>query len=238
MSLSADDWRSRGRGVAGLGSVARTAVAALGVQAGLGLAYLLATDAGVAAPTTMAIPLVWVTAAVVAVVHVGGGAATGGRRVVAVAAGAAYSLGLSWTAGLVSAGTGPGVAGVALLPPWWGPVVRYHGSVALTLFPYRVVGYAALGYLICGAVGDALAGDGGGVRRSAGGLVAVLSCVGCAVPLLTALGAVGGAGAGAVAAVAAGAGAVGGVTGTGPYLLGTAAYLSSVVLLAVGRGEP
>lgn len=207
--------------------VVRTAVFALGAQAGLALAYLALTDAGVAAVPWMAVPYVWITAAVVAVVHVDRPAVTGRRRAVAVAVGAGYGLALAWVAGLVAVGDAGGGITLALLPPWWGPVLRSHGVIALTLFPYRVVGYGALGYLAHAAAGDALAGGSGVLPGSAGGLLAVLSCVGCAVPLLSVVG-LGGVGAGAVAALAGGG-------GLERQVLGTAAYLLAVGLLSVGR---
>ncbi len=181
------------------------------------------TDAGIAALRWMAVPLVWITAAVVAVDHVDRPVATGRRRAVAAVVGLGYGLLLAWVAGLVAVGGTGGGVDLALLPPWWGPVLRSHGVVALTLVPFRVVGYGVLGYLAYAAVGDALAVGSGLLPGAAGGLVAVLSCVGCAVPLLSALG-VGG-GAGAVAALV-------GSGGLGTHLLGTAAYLLAVGLLS------
>lgn len=207
----------------------RTAVLALGAQAGLALVYVIATGAGVASLPTTVVALAWITAGVVAVVHVDPPAVSGGPRLAAAAVGVAYGVGLAWVAGLVSPGTGAATgASVALLPPWWGPVLRYDGLLALSLFPYRVVGYAALGYLVYAGTASALASR----RALVGSLaapVAVLSCVGCAAPLLAALGVVGGAGSGA--ALAGGA-----LPALGPrvHLLGTAAYLVAVGLLAGG----
>jgi len=208
----------------------RTAVFALGAQAGLALVYLALTDAGIAEPPVMAVPLVWITAGVVAVRHAPGVGVGGWRRAIAVGVGVAYGLGLAWVAGLVAVGAGgAGTLDVALLPPWWGPTLRYHGVAALTLFPYRVVGYAALSYLVAVVVGRVLSASSGGRVASLGGLAALFSCVGCAAPLLTAAGvAIGGAGSGALAASLSG-----GVTA---HLLGTGAYLLAVGLLAVGVG--
>lgn len=204
----------------------RTAVFALGVQSGLGLWYLASTGAGVAAPTTMAVPLVWVTAAVVAVVHVDGPALSGGRRALAAAVAVGYAVGLAWVAGLVSpAGSATGLS-VAVLPPWWGPVLRYGGWVTLTLPPFRVVGYGALGYLVYATVGHGLSGR-RGLLGVVGPSLSLLSCVGCAAPLLSALGVVGGTGAGGVTALVAG-------SGVGPHVAGTVAYLLAVGLLAAG----
>lgn len=205
--------------------VVRTAVVALGAQAGLALAYLALTGAGVTAVPWMAVPFVWTTVAVVAVAHVDGPAVAGRSRAVAVAVGGGYGLALAWVAGLFAVGDAGGDVTLALLPPWWGPVLRSHGVVALTLFPYRVVGYGALGYLAYAAAGDALAGDSGVLSGSAGGLLAVLSCVGCAVPLLSVV---------TLGGVTGAAAALAGGGGLGTHLIGTAAYCLAVGLLSVG----
>lgn len=197
---------------------------ALGAQSALALAYLGLTDAGLAAPATLVIPFVWVTVAAVAVRHTDRPRTA--RRTWAVAAGigALYALGLTWLAG----GIGPAVGAatgftLVLLPPGWGPVVTYSGaSVSLVLFPYRLVGYATLGYLVSLAVSDVVET---GLSAGFGGLLALGSCASCALPLVAAVGgALGGAGVGFAAAPA--------VTGS-TYLLGTAAYVLAVAVLAV-----
>ncbi|MXR40569.1 hypothetical protein GRX01_04305 [Halobaculum sp. WSA2] len=201
-----------------------TAVLALGVQSGLALAYLAVTDAGLASPRTLAIPFVWITVAAVGVRHAD--RPESGRAVLALAGvvGAGYALVLGWLTGAVGLSSGA-VTGfdVVLLPPWWGPMVRYDGPlVSLFLFPYRVVGYATLAYLVSVAVRDvAEYGPSAGV----GGLIAIGSCAGCALPVVAAVGsALGGAGFGlGTASAAAG----------GTYLLATVAYVLSVAVLTV-----
>lgn len=202
----------------------RTAVLALGVQSALALAYLGLTDAGLAAPTTLAIPFVWVTVAAVAVRHTDRPSTERSTWAVTVGIGALYALGLAWLAG----GIGPAVGAatgfnVVVLPPGWGPVVQYSGaSVSLVLFPYRVVGYAALGYLVSLAVRDVIDT---GLSAGFGGLLALGSCASCALPLVAAVGgALGGAGLGF---------AVAPTVTSGTYLLGTAAYVLAVAVLAV-----
>ncbi|QZX99198.1 DUF7546 family protein [Halobaculum rubrum] len=202
----------------------RTAVLALGAQSALALAYLAATDAGLAAPRTLAIPLVWITAAAVGVRHAG--RPESGRGVLALAGlvGAAYAIILGWVTGAVglSSGVATGLD-VVLLPPWWGPMVRYDGPlVSLFLFPYRVIGYGALAYLVSLAVRDvAEYGSSAGVA----GLIALGSCASCALPLVAAVGST-------LGGVGLGFGTTPAAAG-GTYLLATVAYVLSVAVLTV-----
>ena len=141
-----------------------------------------------------------------------------------LAIGAGYAVVLGWFTGAVglSAGAATGLD-VVLLPPWWGPMVRYDGPlVSLFLFPYRAVGYGALAYLVSLAARDvAEYGSSAGV----GGLIALGSCASCALPLVAAVGsALGGVGLGFGATPAAGG---------GTYLLATIAYVLSVGVLTV-----
>lgn len=202
----------------------RTAVLALGAQSALALAYLGLTDAGLAAPTSLAIPFVWVTVAAVALRHTDSPSTDRATWAVAAGIGGLYALGLAWLAGGIgpAVGTATGL-NMVLLPPGWGPVVKYSGaSVSLVLFPYRVVGYAALGYLVSLAVRDVIDT---GLSAGVGGLLALGSCASCALPLVAALGgALGGAGLGL---------AVTPTVTSGTYLLGTAAYVLAVAVLAV-----
>ncbi|GAB7013463.1 hypothetical protein JCM18549_17340 [Halolamina salina] len=202
---------------------ARTAVLALGVQSALALAYLLATDAGLAVPTILAVPFVWFTVAAVAVRHAERPTVSRRGWWIAAGVGAAYVLALAWLIGAVAPAMGPATGvDLVLLPPGWGPVVRYSGAgVALTVVPYRAAGVLALGYLVSLSVRNVVDE---GLSAGVGGLVALGSCAGCALPLVTSLvGALSGAGLGVGAAPA--------VSG-GTYLLGTAAYVLAAWLLA------
>lgn len=205
----------------------RTAVLALGAQAALAFVYLATTDAGLAAPTTMAIPLVWLTTAAVAVRHAEPPAGGVRTRVVAGVVGLAYGVGLAVVAGMIQRSAGMAGTNVVLLPPWWGPAVQFAGlGLAGTLFPYRLVGYAALAYLVYIAVADALA-RGAGAVRGAGGAVGALSCTGCALPLIASLGGAAGGIAGGVTAL---------LAGSPTYTIGTIAYVVAVGLLAYRAG--
>lgn len=198
----------------------RTAVLALGVQSALALSYLVLTDAGLTAPTMLAVPFVWVTVAIVAVRHVERPAASRTVQLVAGLAGAGYALGLAWLTGMASSamGTATGLD-IVLLAPGWGPVLRFSGTTfSLVLVPYRVVGFIALGYLVSLAVRDVL---NSGLSAGVGGVVALGSCASCALPVVAAVGGLlGGAGLGAVPAV-----------GGGTYLIGTAAFVLAVAVL-------
>ena len=191
---------------------------ALGAQSALALAYLLATDAGLAAPSMLAVPFVWLTVAAVAVRHAERPAVGRTSRWLGRAVGAGYALGLAWLIGVVGPAMGAAGLDLVFLPPGWGPVVRYIGAgVALTIVPYRAIGVLALGYLVSLAARNVLEE---GLSAGVGGIVALGSCAGCALPLLGSLaGALGGAGLGL---------SVGG----GTYLLGTAAYTLAAWLLA------
>ncbi|MFW5939683.1 MAG: DUF7546 family protein [Halolamina sp.] len=198
---------------------ARTAVVALGVQSVLALGYLGLTDAGVTAPTMLAVPFVWITAAVVAVRHVERPTASRLGRWLAAGVGVAYALGLAWLTGTVGPAMGEAGIAVVTLPPGWGPVVRISaGGIVAQLLPYRVVGVVALGYLVSLSVRNVVDE---GLTIGVGGIVALGSCAGCALPLLASVtGTLGGAGLGTVS------------VGGGTYLLGTAAYLLAVWVLA------
>lgn len=198
----------------------RTAVLALGIQSALALLYLALTSAGLTAPTMLAIPFVWVTAAVVAVRHVERPAASRDTRWVGTVFGTVYALGLVWLTGMVSPAMGAATGvNIVLLAPGWGPVIRYSGTVlSFVLVPYQIVGFVALGYLVSLAVRDIVHN---GLSAGVGGVLALGSCASCALPVVAALGGLlGGVGLGAVPAV-----------GGGTYLLGTAAFVLAVAVL-------
>lgn len=199
----------------------RTAVLALGAQSALALPYLVLTSARLTAPSMLAVPFVWVTVAVVAVRHTERPAVGGRSRLVAAAAGAVYALGLAWLTGMVSPAMGAATGvDLVLLAPGWGPVLRYSGAVlSFVLVPYRMLGFLALGYLVSLAVRDVM---NSGLSAGVGGLLALGSCASCALPFVAAVaGLVGGAGLAAVPAV-----------GGGTYLVGTAAFVLAVAVLA------
>jgi len=195
-------------------------VLALGAQSLLALLYLGLTDAGTVAATMLAAPFVWVTVTAVAVGHVERPEARRVVRWVGWVVGVAYALGLAWLMSAVSPSMGMATGlNVMLLPPGWGPAVQYSGTViSLTLFPYRAIGVVSLGYLVSLAVRNVVES---GASLGVGGIIALGSCAGCALPLVAAvIGVLGGVGLGF---------GVGGRT----YLVGTLAYVLAVAVLGV-----
>lgn len=187
----------------------------LAVELALLGAYLLRTDWAVLAPRYLLYPLVWVTVGVLAAVRTGPVGGPRRSRLLAAGLAAGYLLVLLWVDGSVSLhGTGTGFR-VAWLPPGWGPAVLYGGDrLSLALFPYRVIGYAALAYLLYATVATAS-------RAALGGLVGLVSCVSCTLPVVAALlsGLVGGSAAATAAANA------------WSYDLSTVVFLLAVALL-------
>ncbi|WP_255196920.1 DUF7546 family protein [Halorarius litoreus] len=114
-------------------------------------------------------------------------AAADHRRAVAALVAVAYGLVLAVVTGLVGlplgahAGEHAHLAGfqLSLSAPGWGPRLAYVvGDYHLYFVPYRVVGYAALSYLLYTRLSALSLASGAGV-------VGLLSCVGCAFPLVT-----------------------------------------------------
>ena len=65
-----------------------------------------------------------------------------------------------------------------MLPPGWGPALVVNvGVAAAVLMPAKVLGYAALAYLLYGAVVDAA---GAGIA----GVLGLFSCLSCSLPIL------------------------------------------------------
>jgi hypothetical protein len=137
------------------------------------------------------------------------------RRAAALAV--VYFGALAVAGGLVGPASPAGATGfrVAWLPPGWGPALLYGGStLSLVLMPARVVGYAALTYLVYATVVDAS-------RAAVSGIVGLLSCVSCSWPILASV-ATGLLGSGSALAAA---------TTTLSYDLSTAVFLLTVGLL-------
>lgn len=128
-------------------------------------------------------PFVWINVGLWALVRTDMPTANRRRRFAAGALAVAYFLVLAYAGGLVGPGLGAAATGsrIAPLPPGAGPAFVYGGeSLRLVLFPYKVVGYVALTYLVYATVLD--------VSRSAlGGVLGLLSCVSCTWPVFTAV---------------------------------------------------
>jgi hypothetical protein len=160
--------------------------------------------------------LLWINVGVVAVAktHTAPAGTRTRRRAALLAVG--YAVLLAVAGGLVRGGgvTADGFR-IALLPAGWGPALIYSGElVNLVLMPARVVGYAALAYLLYATVLDA-------AGAAVSGVLGLLSCVSCSWPILASIatGVFGSGSALAAAAISA------------SYDVSTAVYLVTVVLL-------
>jgi len=194
-------------------------VAALVVNVELAavLAYFAFTTASITSPVFTLYGLVWVNLALLVFARYRPPAsdAVTRRRALAVAVG--YALLLAVFGGVVGVApprTTPGVE-LALLPPGWGPALVVNvGVAAAVLMPAKVLGYAALTYLLYGTVVDA-------ASAGVAGVIGLFSCVSCSLPILV----------GAATAVVGGGGfvvaAVGGI-GYGPSTL---VFVVTVALL-------
>lgn len=127
-------------------------------------------------------PLIWINLTLAAVLAARRQSLTGSTTTAAIATG--YFFLLAWAGGLVSiGGNGSGLT-VHGMPPGWGPMVVYdHTLVAVSLVPFRVIGYLGLSYLVYVALGRSF-------RSGAAGLLGVFSCVSCTAPVLALFGGV------------------------------------------------
>lgn len=200
-------------------SVLALAVAILGIEVGVTVAYLLVSEWSVVQARYVVYPWIWINTGLFAVWAVRRPGGSRRHQVLAVAAATGYLLVLLVVAGIVSF---PEHAHfhveVVSLPPAWGPVVIVATPfVTAVLFPYEVIGYVALAYLVYTVVVEVS-------HAVVGAAVGVLSCVSCSLPIAAALvgGSVGTTGGLAVAA--------------GSYAtdLSTLAYLVTVIALLTG----
>ncbi|MXR41970.1 hypothetical protein GRX01_11565 [Halobaculum sp. WSA2] len=194
-------------------------VAALVVNVELAavLAYFSLTTASLTSPLFTLYGLIWVNLALVVFARYRPPTADARTRRRALAVAVGYALLLAVFGGVVGVApprTTPGVE-IALLPPGWGPALVVNAGVAAAiLMPAKVLGYAALAYLLYGAVVDAA---GAGVA----GALGLFSCLSCSLPIL----------AGAVASLLGGGAVVAAaVTGIG-YGPSTLVFVVTVALL-------
>ncbi|MEF8886233.1 MAG: hypothetical protein V5A30_00385 [Haloarculaceae archaeon] len=149
------------------------------VVAGLALGYTLAVEPTVASAEQVVYPVVWLLASGLALWRVRDRLPDLGRRALAV--GAAYTLVLLFSAGLVGSPTGSPGMEMYLAAPGWGPALVYGGPVVrVVLIPFLIVGYLTLGLLGALAVHRTL-------RAAAPGVLGLFACVSCTAPLLAGL---------------------------------------------------
>lgn len=184
--------------------------------------YLRLTDAVITTGRSLSYPVVWIVTSLTAAVWIGLTVRGRPRRWRGVAIGGGYTLVIGWLTGLLGATTGGFPLRVHAAPPGWGPIILYDsGLLRLSIVPFKLIAYLALGYVIYTLV----AAHRGSIRAAA---VGVFSCVSCTGPLLVAIiGAVGGTQ--ATTAVA-----------TAGYDIATAALVATFGLLVavVARQQP
>lgn len=129
-------------------------------------------------------PFVWINVGIWAVLRTKPAAADTHKRRLAAAIAVGYFVVLGYFGGLFGLATpGPTSFRIAAfsIPPGWGPALLYNGPVfAVTLLPYKVIGYVALAYLVYATVIDA-------TGSAVTGLLGLLSCVSCTWPILASL---------------------------------------------------
>ena len=202
----------------------RAAALVLACEALVLLAYFGLTPNSVTQPRYALYPFVWMNAALYAVWRVAPADPPEWARRLADFAGVGYFLLLAFLGGLLAV-FGPEHAHthvhgwqVTMAAPGYGPRVGYVGSwFHVYVVPYRVVGYAALAYLVSAAVREVSVGS----LRAVTGALGVVTCVGCAFPV--------------VATLASGGGALAGLASVAtayPLDVSTAAFLLSVAALS------
>ena len=202
----------------------RGAVLVLACEAFVLLAYFGLTAHTVTQPRYVLYPFVWMNVALYAVWRVSPADPPDWARHLADFAGVGYFLALAFLGGLLAvfgadhAHTHVHGWQVTMASPGYGPRVGYVGSwFHVYVVPYRVVGYAALAYLLSAAIRDASVGS----LRAVSGALGVVTCIGCAFPLLASLASSGGVLAGLAATATA-----------YPLDVSTAAFVAAVAMLS------
>lgn len=168
-------------------------------------------------------PLVWMTVAAWAIVTVDLPVNDRRQLLGASLVGVAYFLLVLWIPGNIGLGTPGGAFAfrVEMYSPGWGPLLVVTGpSLRLFLVPFEVIGYAGLAYLVTANVLQLS-------RGALSGMLGLVTCVGCTVPVLVPL-----------------IGIIGGpatsLTTTAyaySYDIGTALFVITIALLYLGSGR-
>lgn len=158
-------------------------VAIVGVELLAVAAYFALTSATVTSVRYVLYPFVWINAGLWGVWQTDAPDGSMRDKGVAGIVAVGYLLLLFVVTGLLGFTSGDAVTGlrVSLASPGWGPLVSYLGPhVHVTLVPYRVVGYAALAYLVYAALL-------GPIRAALSGAVGLVSCISCSFSAILAL---------------------------------------------------
>jgi hypothetical protein len=196
----------------------------LNTEVALVLAYLLVFPGQITDPLVLVYPFVWINLGLWAVLHVDRPAASRRRHLTTGIVASVYFGVLLIVGGLIgpghafhghSHGTASVRIAISSMPPGWSPAVLYGGDLLrVSLFPYKLVGYAALSYLVFVTLLD--------IDRSVlSGVLGFASCVSCTWPILGTM----------VTAVFGGGSVIATVATNQPYELSTLIFVTAVGLL-------
>lgn len=162
-------------------------------------------------------PFLWINAGLWAVRRVDPNPGSRRHHAIGLVIGGAYLFVVLYLPGLIGFGTtgAPLDLRVAMYAPGWGPLVAFTSPwLRLFLVPFEVIGYASLAYLVYANTVSV-------TRRTVSGILGLVTCVGCTVPILTPfVGAIGGPAAGLTTTAY-----------TWSYDIGTAIFLLTIGLL-------
>lgn len=185
--------------------------------------YIRFSSGTITDPLILLYPFIWINVSVWAVLTTGPPSVSTRHRWIAGAIGVGYFVLLAAVGGLVTPGhafhghTHASSFRLVLttLPPGWAPAILYGGSfIGLALFPFRLIGYLALAYLVYVTLLDA-------AGSVVSGLIGLFSCVSCTWPVLGTV----------LTSVFGGTSAVALVAMNRPYGVSTLVFLSAVALL-------
>ena len=169
-------------------------------------------------PAMLVLPFVWINVGLWAILRTRPVPSSRRNHVLAGAIGVGYFLVLAYVGGLMGTAAGPATgfsASLASIPPGWGPVLFYQGSLLdVSLIPYKVVGYAALAYLVYATALEAS-------NALVGGVVGLFSCVSCTFPVIASV----------LTGVAGSGTALAGLAYSNVYLASTGVFVLTVGLL-------
>lgn len=193
------------------------------VQANLIMIYLIVSDDRIVAIRYAVIyPLIWINVAIWVAMNTRPIPTRMRPRVIAGVIGLVYFIVLLAVPGRIGLIGDPSTlfdASIRMNIPGWGPIISVEALTLRGVFiPYEIAGYAAIAYLVSANLLRVS-------RTSLAGLLGVVTCVGCTMPvIIPVLGAFGGIGS-----------AMATVTASWFYDIGTVVFLLAVALLYHGH---